>query len=74
MQVLSGSTSEHTYGVLLKQLESLGIPNWIDVITETRILGRFGEVLLILDLDLKVLSLEYLNICMGWDCVRVMYL
>ena len=39
VQVLSGSTSEHTYGVLLKQLASLDVPSWIDVIAETRTLG-----------------------------------
>ena len=38
-QVLPGSTAEHTYGVLMKQLQSLDLPTWASVMSETRKLG-----------------------------------
>ena len=38
-QVLPGSTAEHTYGVLMKQLQALDLPTWTSVMSETRKLG-----------------------------------
>ena len=36
VQVLPGSTSEHVYGVLIKQLECLDLPLWGDVMADTK--------------------------------------